>query len=136
MNSGGSSAPATRVERLNASGPYQYHTTQATSIPGIYEKGLQPNDGMFGKGVYMSETEQASKNWAETTTGGNKVLRVKTSYLRDHTDYDIYDEPPGLTKNKIPRKQIDIKHNGEWMSLENYAKKYKKSFSMAGVHVV
>lgn len=132
---GGGSTQITREDRLNASGEFQYHTTTASAIPGIYQSGLQPNRGMFGKGVYMSETESASRNWAETTTGGNKTLRVKTAYLRDHTDYDIMDDTQGFTSRKIPTKQIEIKSNGKWMSLNKYAKKYKRSFKMAGVNV-
>lgn len=133
--SSGKSVPTTRIERLNASGEYQYHTTTATSLPGIYQKGLLPNNGMLGKGVYLSETESASLEWAAETTGGTKQLRVKTSYLRDNTDYDIYDNTQGMTKKKIPSNQIQVKHNGKWMDLSAYAKKYKKSFAMAGVTV-
>jgi hypothetical protein len=135
LSGGSTTVPATRVERLNASGEYQYHTTTATALPGIYQKGLQPNDGTFGKGVYLSETESASMEWAAETTGGTKQLRVKTAYFRDNTDYDIYDETQGMTTKKIPRKQIEVKQGGKWMTLDAFAKKYKTSFAMAGVTV-
>lgn len=122
----------TREGRLNRSGEYQYHATTPRNLIGIYNGGLTPNRGELGRGVYFSETEQQARDWAEyETTGGGSLLRVKTSYLRDKTDYDLYDNTQGMTSNRIPVKQIEILNkSGEWESLQKYAQRYSRSFGL------
>lgn len=121
----------TREDRLNQSGKFQYHVTTASALVGIYNEGLKPNRGELGKGVYFSETEQAAKDWAFETTGGSNVLRVKTTYLKDKTDYDIYDDTQGMTSKRIPTKEIEIqKRDGGWEPLSDYAKRYWRSFGI------
>ena len=127
-------APMTREERIDAmGGEYRYHTTTARALPGIYSEGLKPSTrGYAGKGVYFSVTEEQSLGWMESTTGGDKVLRVKTSYLRNKTNYDEIDNEQGLTTRKIPSKYIEIKNaSGKWESLESYAKRYWRSFGIS-----
>lgn len=121
-----------RESRLNNTGEYQYHATTLRALIGIYNNGLRPNRGELGKGVYFSETEQQAKDWAEyETTGGGKLLRVKTSYLKNKTDYDIYDETQGMTSNRIPTKEIQIlNRSNEWEPLEDYARRYHRSFGI------
>ena len=126
-------APMTREQRIDATGgEYRYHTTTAQALPSIYREGLKPSArGYAGKGVYFSDSEQKSLDWMEETTGGDKILRVKTSYLRDKTDYDEIDDTQGLTTRRIPSKQIEIKNRrGEWEPLEDYAKRYWRSFGI------
>lgn len=128
------STPMTREQRIDAvGGAYRYHTTTAKALPSIYREGLKPSkDGYAGKGVYFSPTEQQSLDWMAETTGGDKVLRVKSSYLRNKTDFDEIDESQGLTTKKIPSKQIEIKdREGKWVSLESYAKRYYRSFGIS-----
>lgn len=128
---GFTSKPLTREDRLNRSGEYQYHGTTPGALVGIYNSGLKPNRGQLGKGVYFAETEQQARDWSEETTGGGKLLRVKTSYLRDKTDYDLVDDTQGMTSNRIPRSQIQIlNRSGEWESLEEYARRYYRSFGI------
>lgn len=132
--SSGGNNPMTREQRIDAVGSeFRYHTTTATALPGIYREGLKPSSrGYAGKGVYFSPTEQQSKDWAYETTGGDKLLRVKTSYLRDKTNYDEIDESQGLTTHKIPSKHIEIlDREGKWVSLESYAKRYWRSFGIS-----
>lgn len=126
--------PKTREERINAAGgEYRYHSTTAGALPGIYREGLKPSKrGYAGKGVYFSDSEEKSLAWMAETTGGDKVLRVKTSYLRDKTDYDEIDDEQGLTTKKIPSKYIEVKdRRGNWVSLESYAKRYWRSFGIS-----
>ena len=105
-------------------GEYQYHATTPRNLIGIYNEGLKPNRGIYGKGVYFSETAQQAKDWAEyETTGGGTLLRVKTSYLRDKTQ--------GMTTKKISRRQIEILNkSNEWEPLDEYAKRYRRSFGI------
>lgn len=135
-NSGarGSTTPMTREQRIDAAGgDYRYHSTTAKALPGIYKEGLKPSSrGYAGKGVYFAPTEKQSLDWMASSTGGDKVLRVKTSYLRDKTNYDEVDKDQGLTTHKIPSKHIEIKDNsGKWVSLESYAKRYYRSFGIS-----
>lgn len=127
------SVPMTREQRIDAmGGEYRYHTTTARALMGIYREGLKPSErGYAGKGVYFSDTEQKSLDWMEETTGGDKILRVKTSYLKEKTDYDEIDDTQGLTTKKIPMKQIEIKNKrGEWEPLSDYAERYWRSFGI------
>lgn len=133
-NSPQSKQPMTREQRINAAGgEFRYHSTTAQALPGIYREGLKPSTrGYAGKGVYFAATEEKSLGWMESTTGGDKVLRVKTSYLRDKTNYDEIDNDQGLTTQKIPSKYIEIKdREGKWVSLESYAKRYHRSFGIS-----
>ncbi len=131
MGSTGSNKIVTREDRLNALSEYQYHATTAKALIGIYNEGLKPNRGELGRGVYFSDTQQRALDWMPETTGGDKVLRVKTSYLRDNTDYDAYDDTQGMTTKRIPRREIEIlNRSGEWESLEDYAKRYYRSFGI------
>ncbi len=130
---GSTTLPKTREERINATGgEYRYHSTTAKALPGIYKEGLKPSTrGYAGRGVYFAPTEEKSLDWMQSSTGGDKVLRVKTSYLRDKTNYDEVDLDQGLTTNKIPSTQIEIKNSkGEWESLQSYAKRYWRSFGI------
>jgi len=121
----------TRLDRLKGSGEYQYHATTASALIGIYNNGLKPNRGELGRGVYFSETPEQANDWAYETTGGGKLLRVSTNYLRDNTDYDLYDETQGMTTKRIPRKVIQIlNRSGEWEPLEDYARRYYRSFGI------
>ena len=111
---------------------YRYHATTAPALVGIYRDGLKPSKrGMFGKSVYMSDSEKKALDWAAETTEGNELLRVNMSYLKEKTDYADLDNTQGLTTKKIPTKHIEIKNwQGEWESLESYAKRYWRSFGI------
>ena len=131
---GKQTVPMTREQRIDAAGgEYRYHTTTAKALPSIYREGLKPSErGYAGKGVYFSDSEKKSLDWMAETTGGDKLLRVKTSYLRDKTNYDEIDDTQGLTTRKIPSKQIEIKNQkGEWEPLEKYAKRNYRSFGIS-----
>lgn len=110
---------------------YRYHATTAPALVGIYREGLKPSKrGMLGRGVYMSDSEKKALDWAAETTEGNKLLRVNMNYLKT-TDYADIDDTQGLTTRKIPTKYLEIKNRqGEWESLESYAKRYWRSFGI------
>lgn len=121
---------------------YQYHATTSKAIVGIAEKGLQPNRGHFGKGVYFADSEEDALEWtAETSTGGKTVLRVSEEYLKNgnfekfsaqETGYDIAES---VFEGTIPLEYIQIKVNDngdedDWWSLAEYLKNRKSLYAM------
>lgn len=108
---------------------YRYHATTGMALPGITEKGLLPNRGMLGKGVYFSDTPETAMAWtAQTSTGGKTILRVSLDYLTEngYEEYsaaeDVYQMSEGFLNRKIPLDQIQIRvGDNEWWSLAQYA---------------
>lgn len=108
---------------------YRYHATTGMALPGITEKGLLPNRGMLGKGVYFSDTPETAMAWtAHTSTGGKTILRVSLDYLTENSyeEYsaaeDAYGMSEGFISSKIPLDQIQIRvGDNEWWSLAQYA---------------
>lgn len=113
---------------------YQYHATLGTSIWSIYDKGLKPNRGHVGKGVYFAPDEQGALDWTATSsTGGTTLLRVKTQTLKDKYSWGIIDELESTADKKISAKDIEIKLKGSensWMSLSDYKKKRQASYNL------
>ena len=111
---------------------YQYHATRRSSLVGIAEKGLKPNRGHFGKGVYLADSEEDAREWtSETSTGGKTILRVKEKFLKDgdfekySADESGYDVSESIFKGVIPLREIEIKINNngdedDWISLAQY----------------
>ena len=56
---------------------FKYHATTTSALSGIIEKGLRPNRGHLGEGVYFANSAQDAIEWTTTTsTGGRTVLKV------------------------------------------------------------
>ena len=113
---------------------YKYHATKRTSIPGIIEKGLKPNRGHLGHGVYFAPNTEDALWWtAETSTGGTTLLRVSEDFLKSlgYEEYTAkesgYGVAEGLVDAKIPFDKIEVKVGDEWWSLTQYAEQYKVS---------
>lgn len=114
---------------------YRYHATRRSSIPGIVEKGLLPNRGMYGKGVYFASTAEEAVEWTtETSTGGKTVLRVALDFLNSKgyeelsAEEDVYKMAQGWVTGKVPFDKIEIKvGEDEWWSLSNFATQYKNT---------
>lgn len=119
---------------------YQYHATRRSSLVGIAEKGLLPNRGHVGKGVYFADSVKDALWWtSETSTGGTTVLRVKESFLKtgdfekwaaNETNYDIAES---LFSGIVPLEEIEIKVNEndgeyEWWSLATYMQQNKRMY--------
>ena len=134
-------AKAPAEKKTPAKESYQYHATKRSSLVGITEKGLLPNRGHVGKGVYLADSAEDALEWtAETSTGGTTVLRVKESFLKAgefekwtaaETDYGIAES---VFKGIIPLEEIEIKVNdngdsSDWWSLAQYMSQSKRLYS-------
>lgn len=121
---------------------YQYHATTAKAIIGIAEKGLQPNRGHVGKGIYFADNAKDALDWVDTTsTGGKTVLRVSEEYLKKEKleKYSANETGYGLAESvyngNVPLEHIQIKvnDNGDedgWWSLAQYLKNRKSQYNM------
>ena len=121
---------------------YQYHATTAKAIIGIAEKGLQPNRGHVGKGIYFADNAKDALDWVDTTsTGGKTVLRVSEEYLEKEKleKYSASETGYGLAESlydgKVPLEYIQIKVNDngdedDWWSLAQYLKNRKSQYNM------
>ena len=114
---------------------YQYHATRSSSIPGIIEKGLKPNRGHVGKGVYFANSPEDAVEWTtETSTGGRIVLRVKESFLNvkglekwaaNESGYNLAEN---VYEGIVPFDQIEVKvGDNEWWSLAKYAYQHRNT---------
>ena len=131
-----------KKEKESTDVSYQYHATTAKAIIGIAEKGLQPNRGHVGKGIYFADNAKDALDWVDTTsTGGKTVLRVSEEYLEKEKleKYSASETGYGLAESlydgKIPLEHIQIKvnDNGEeddWWSLAQYLKNRKSQYNM------
>ena len=104
-------------------GEYRYHATTASGLRGIIREGIKKSRGMFGSGVYFAPTEQDALDWGTMTTGGKRVFRVKVKDLIAR-DYDDMDDTQGVADKNIPLSILEIKANGQWMSVKEYKRKY------------
>ena len=121
---------------------YQYHATTAKAIIGIAEKGLQPNRGHVGKGIYFADSAKDALDWVDTTsTGGKTVLRVSEEYLEKEKleKYSASETGYGLAESlydgNVPLEYIQIKVNDngdedDWWSLAQYLKNRKSQYNM------
>lgn len=105
-------------EDNKAKNQYLYHGTGEAAFRRIREEGLVPKDD---KHLYFSNTELYAKSYAQRKGNpfGNRILRVKKtdSYLADENttggDFKI--------KNKINPNDIELKHNGKWIPIQQYS---------------
>ena len=111
-----------RLKTLNEFGEYHYHATTAAGIAGMQKTGgINPSRGHMGNEVYMAKTEQAAKDWTETSTGGKVVVRVKNTYLAktDYMDFDRDKNGEGSTERRIPNSVVQVKAaNGNWYPID------------------
>lgn len=116
---------------------YLYHATKPTSLAGIVEKGLIPNKGHAGKGVYLADSSSDALEWtAETSTGGTKVLRVNKALIKKDSLERWTAEQSGYGLSEtvysggtIPLEAIEVKvSEDEYIPLAQYAYKYRRSF--------
>lgn len=104
------------IRIIKSSNQYRYHATSENALPSIENNGLQPHEGQFGKAVYFASSEEDALGWAEETTGGDSLLRVKLSDLITLDYQDFPDQ--GYTDQVIPPFMIEIKDkNGRWYPL-------------------
>jgi len=97
---------------------YLYHGTGEGAFRRIREEGLTPQGEKY---LYFADKEQYAKTYAQRkgNSFGDRVLRVKKSdaYLPDENttggDFKI--------KNKINPNDIEIKHNGKWIPIQEFA---------------
>lgn len=112
-----------RLRDLNEFSKYHYHATTQRGFEGIKKDGINPSPGHAGTGVYFAKTEDSAKEWtADTSTGGQIVLRVKNTYLAktDYMDFDRNKDGEGSTDFKIPIKEVEVKtSNGEWIPIKD-----------------
>lgn len=104
-------------------GEYRYHATTAEGLRGIIREGIKKSRGMFGSGVYLAPTEQDALDWTTMTTGGKRLFRVKVRDLISR-GYDDMDDTQGFAEKNIPLSILEIKANGEWMSIKEYKRRY------------
>lgn len=120
---------------------YQYHATKRSSLQGIIEKGLIPNRGHLGNGIYFADSPEEAKEWTSTTsTGGTTILRVPEEYLKKgkFEKYSSTESGYGIAESfyndKIPMEMIEIKVNDngdedDWWALSEYAANNKSIYS-------
>lgn len=119
-----------RIAQINAQ-EYQYHATTGSAIFSIFEQGLKPNRGHAGRGVYFAPDEKGALEWTATSsTGGTKLLRVKTDTLRSKYAWGVLDESESTADKKINSKDIEIKLGNEWMSISDFVKKRRTSYAL------
>ena len=119
-----------RFAEGGSGGEYQYHATRPTYVFSIYEQGLKPNKGMFGKGVYFAPSEEGALDWTESTTGGKFLMRVKTDTLKSKYDWSDMDDTQSMATKKISSKDIEVKLNGEWVPIKEFVERRKTSYRM------
>lgn len=128
-----------RIKEINEQ-EYQYHATTSDAIWNIVDKGLKPGRGHMGSGIYFAPTPDDALEWTRTSsTGGTRVMRVKTKTLRDKYEWGVIDELESTADKKISPKDIEIKvsvnlndpnDEGRWMSLADFKKARYTSYKM------
>jgi hypothetical protein len=114
-----------------AYGKYQYHATTPQAVFSIFDKGLKPNRGHAGKGIYFAPTKADALEWTATSsTGGTRTMRVKTSDLYKKYDWGPLDDLESIADKKISAKDIEIEVAGEWISLDEFIKRRYTSYRM------
>lgn len=112
-------------------GEYQYHATTPQAVFSIFDKGLKPNRGHAGKGIYFAPTKADALEWTATSsTGGTRTMRVKTSDLYKKYDWGPLDDLESIADKKISAKDIEIEVAGEWISLDEFVKRRYTSYRM------
>jgi len=105
------------IRVIKSSNLYRYHATSEKALPFIEDNGLQPHEGQFGKAVYFASSEEDALGWAEETTGGDSLLRVKLSDLMTLDYQDFPDQ--GYTDQVVPSYMIELKAtDGKWYPLK------------------
>lgn len=115
---------------------YIYHATRSESLVGIAEKGLKPNAGHVGKGVYFADSAEDALEWTkETSTAGTTVLRVNKSLLKkeDLERWSAKDSGYGLSETvysggTIPLEALEIKVGDEYRPLALHISKRSRSY--------
>ena len=115
---------------------YLYHATRRSSISGIIEKGLLPNRGHVGDGIYFADSPQDALEWTQfTSTNGKTVLRVNKNGLSadfierweaDETSYELSETV--YSGGKIPFEALEIRVSEDtWWSMAKYADQYRNT---------
>lgn len=98
---------AAKTEQKTASKEieYRYHNTSPDAIENIGKKGLLPNEGQYGKGVYFAPTVKDTENWY-----GDKgaVLRVDKNKL---DSYDEFKGEQGWNDNIVPSNLLEVSYD-------------------------
>ena len=108
-------APKTAEEIIGkVTNNYRYHTTSPANIESIKTKGLLPNEGQYGKGVYLAPSEELTKGYGAPE---GAMLRVKKESLGKY-GYDEFKGEQGWTDNsKINPEDIEVKNGENWEPL-------------------
>lgn len=97
---------AAKTEQKTASKEieYRYHNTSPKSIESITKKGLLPNEGQYGKGVYFAPTVENTEDWY-----GDKgaVLRVDKNKLDSYGEFD----DQGWNDNIVPSNLLEVSYD-------------------------
>ena len=127
MGSVGNKTPS-KLELMNQSGEYRYHSTTINNLESISKKGILPSEkGQFGKGVYFSYNIEDSRQWGKEQAKDNSpvvTLRVANTYLAN-TDYNDIDNEQGVSLSKIPASELQIRQAGKWISLKQFLRNRK-----------
>ena len=115
---------------------YIYHATRPESLAGIAEKGLKPNAGHVGKGVYFADSAEDALEWTKTTsTEGTTVLRVNKSLLKKENleRWAAEESGYGLSETvysggTIPLEALEIKVGSEYRPLALHISKRSRSY--------
>lgn len=129
--------PKTEIPKVEPAKPeYIYHATRPQSLVGIAEKGLKPNAGHVGKGVYFADSAEDALEWTkETSTGGTTVLRVNKSLLKKENleRWAAEESGYGLSETvysggTIPLEALEIKVGNEYRPLALHLSKRSRSY--------
>ena len=117
------STKLSKLELMNREGEYRYHSTTIDNLESILKNGLLPSkNGQFGRGVYFSYNVEDSRQWGKEQAKTNSpvvTMRVTNTYLAN-TRYDDIDESQGLSQDKVPSSQLQIRLAGKWVSLKSF----------------
>lgn len=115
---------------------YIYHATRPESVVGIAEKGLKPNSGHVGEGIYFADSAEDALEWTKwTSTEGTTVLRVNKSLLKKEnlerwaageSGYDWSETV--YTGGTIPLEALEIKVGSEYRPLALHLNKRSRSY--------
>lgn len=129
--------PKAEIPKVEPTKPeYIYHATRPESIIGIAEKGLKPNAGHVGKGIYFADSAEDALEWTKwTSTEGTTVLRVNKSLLKqenlerwaaDESDYNLSETV--YSGGTIPLEALEIKVGSEYRPLALHMNKRSRSY--------
>ena len=129
--------PKVEIPKVEPAKPeYIYHATRPESLAGIAEKGLKPNSGHVGEGIYFADSAEDALEWTKwTSTEGTKVLRVNKSLLKKENLERWAAEESGYNLSEtvysggtIPLEALELKVGSEYVPLALHINKRFRSY--------